>query len=241
MTTNPTDTQVCILAGGLGTRLRAAVPDKPKVLAPVGERAFLDYLVAYLFRQGFRRMVFLLGHMHQAVEQYLLERIVPERPDLRVEFSVEPQPLGTAGAVKLAEGLLDEQFCLINGDSYLEFRAAELLEAHRRSGAQATIAVRQVEDAARYGSVDVGQDGWVRGFREKDASAGRGLINAGAYVLNRSVIEAIPAGRAVSIEKEVFPGLLRAGKRVASCRQDGGLFIDIGTPESYRQFLAINL
>jgi NDP-sugar pyrophosphorylase family protein len=228
--------QVCILAGGLGTRLRSVLPDLPKVLAPVGDKSFLEYLVRYLCGQGFWRFVFLLGYRHEAVQECLERKIRPAWPGAEVAVSVEPEPLGTGGAAKFAQAMLGEQFFLVNGDSYLEFDAGAMLRVHRDSLAEATLAVRQVPDAGRYGSVEVDAGGWVVGFREKVAAGGPGLVNGGVYVLNRSVVESMPAGRPVSIERETFPAMLAAGRVMMSSRQDAGRFSDIGTPESYRQF-----
>ena len=232
--------QVCILAGGLGTRLRPVLQDRPKVLVPVGDRTFLEVLVRYLCGQGLCRFVFLLGYMHEAVEDCLRRTIRPRCPQGEFAVSVEPQPMGTGGAVKFAQPLLEDDFFLLNGDSYLEFDPRAMFQVHQDTGAEATLAVREVPEASRYGSVDVAPDGRIVDFREKDAARGPGLINAGTYILKRSVVESIPPGLAVSIERETFPHLLSSSRLVMSCRQDQGRFIDIGTPGSYRQFLEMD-
>ncbi len=230
--------QIAILAGGFGTRLRSAVPDLPKVLAPVAGRAFLDVLVATARRQGFRRFVFLLGHQHEKVEAHLRDVVQPCFPDAELAVSVEPRPLGTAGAVQHAASLLDDEFFVLNGDSYLEFDAPAMLAAHRRQSAVATIGVREMDDTARYGRIDVDEHRRVTAFREKADSSGPGLINAGIYLLSREVLDAIPPGVPVSIEKETFPALIAADRPVVACPQSGR-FIDIGTPESYQAFAAM--
>lgn len=238
MTRSVADCRVLILAGGLGTRLRAVVADRPKVLAPVGGRPFLDVLVARLHAGGVRRIALLLGHFHEQVERHVDDNLRTGYPDVNFACSVEPTPLGTAGALRYAQvhgGLCAGTSILMNGDTYFEFDAAALLAAHDAAGALVTMATRAVPDSGRYGALDVAADGRVRGFREKDPTIGAGVINAGVYVIEPRLVDAIPGGRAVSLEREVFPALLAAGERIQAVAQDGH-FVDIGTAESYAEF-----
>jgi NDP-sugar pyrophosphorylase family protein len=230
------DTQVCILAGGRGTRLKSAVPTMPKILAPVLNQTFLDFMIDYLYCQGMYRVVFLLGYMHEVIVQYIKKNLLPSKPRIEITISVEPEPLGTAGALKFASNFLDTIFFLINGDSYLEFQAQQMLRKHRDTGAMATIAICEVEDTSRFGSIEMSPDGHIISFCEKDASRGYGFVNAGIYLLNREIVTEIPTGELVSIEKETFPMLIANGKKIVSVIQNGP-FIDIGTPESYQAFI----
>ena len=225
MTTN--DTKAVLLVGGLGTRLRTVVPSAPKPLAPVGERPFLELLIQQLAGQGVRKLVLCTG--------YLADQIESEFGDgaslgVAIEYSKEPHPLGTGGAVKFAEEFLQgvPDFLVMNGDSFLELDLRHLIEAHRAHGGVATIAVVPVENAGRYVTVHVAGDR-ITEFLEKTGEEAPGLINAGVYVFSPAILEHIPAGQ-VSLEKEVFPKLLSQGVYAV---EERGLFIDIDTPKDY--------
>lgn len=224
-----------ILCGGLGTRLRSAVAEVPKVLAPVAGRPFLDVLVAEIRRAGLHRLVLLAGHLADQVERYAGGPLRRAYPDVELALSAEPAPLGTAGAVKHAARFIDGTFLLVNGDTFLELDAAALLAAHRAAGALVTLAAVPVPDTSRYGALDVAPDGALRSFTEKATAAGPGLINAGAYLAEPRLLDEIPAGRAASLEREILPALLARGERLQTHRQ-AGRFVDIGTPESWAAF-----
>jgi NDP-sugar pyrophosphorylase family protein len=232
----PLSVRTLILAGGLGTRLRSVLPDRPKVLAPVPGGTFLDYLVAYLHGQGLRRFVFLLGHAADVVEAHLADVLGPRFPDAELVTSVEATPLDTAGAVRLADAYCTETFLLCNGDTCAAFDPAALLRAHHERDAWVTLAARRVDDAGRYGALDVDEAGRVRAFREKDPGAGAGFINAGVYAMEPRVLELAAPGARVSLERFVLPELLRRGVRVEAVEIDGPFF-DIGTPASYAEFV----
>ena len=220
--------KAALLVGGLGTRLRTVVPSTPKALAPVGNRPFLELLIRQLLGQGIRNLVMCTG--------YLAEQIKGEfgnGSDLgaRIEYSKEPQPLGTAGALKFAQGFLQgaPDFLVMNGDSFLELDLRDLMRFHHAHGGLATMAVVRVENAGRYGTVHADSDGRVTGFLEKTGDTSPGLINAGIYIFKPAILDHVPPGP-VSLEKEVFPRLLDQG--VYAARQQG-MFIDIGTPDDY--------
>jgi NDP-sugar pyrophosphorylase family protein len=227
-----------ILAGGLGTRLQSLIPDRPKVLAPIAGAPFLDILVKHLADCGIARLVLLLGSRHEQVVDHVqaCQRRASWPSDVEVEFSIEPAPLGTGGAVKWAEQFCDQTFFLLNGDTYFDFDARALLLRHRAAGTMVTLSAATVSDAGRYGSLDVTPDGQVAKFREKDILGGAGLINAGVYVMEPGVLTHIAAGRPVSLESEVFPALLAGGQGMAVSAQSGSFF-DIGTPSSYQDFV----
>ena len=218
-----------ILAGGAGTRIRHLLPDLPKPLAPVGGRPCLEWVIGHLARQGIGRFAVSLGHLAAAAEAYF-----SARPDdgLQIRTVCEPTPLGTGGGFLLAERAFPDAdpLVVVNGDSLVpaEFdRLGRLLADPAVDGALLGV---EVDDAARYGRIDVDAGGRLVGFCEKQP--GRGLINAGVYVFRRRLLARFPAVRPLSMELDVFPALLAAGAnlRVATTRAP---FLDIGTPESF--------
>jgi NDP-sugar pyrophosphorylase family protein len=213
---------VVILAGGRGTRLASLPGDLPKPLRPVNGRPFVGYLVDQVRAAGARRIVLSLGYKPEAFDEFVRQE--------GLETSVETEPLGTGGGLRAALPRLNtETVVALNGDSYASVDLRVLAAVHRRRKARATMLLAEVEDASRYGRVEIDDDGAVERFAEK-GEAGPGLINAGVYVLDRSVLAAIPEGRAVSLERETFPSLI--GGRFFG--EPGTFpFLDIGTPESY--------
>lgn len=220
-----------ILAGGKGTRLASVLDNCPKILAPLGQATFLEILVAQLRGQGFRRLVLLLGYLSEQVIA-AVEVLRQRYPEISFAFSVEPAPMGTAGALALAESFCDQPFFLLNGDTFVEFDAPQMLA--QRQAAVATLALSRVDDAARFGTVRFDDGGWVTAFEEKGNTAGTAWINAGVYLMTPQILQRIPRGRPVSLETEVFPALL-SERRLRGVPQ-AGRFIDIGTPESYSEF-----
>jgi NDP-sugar pyrophosphorylase family protein len=158
--------------------------------------------------------------------------------DLTIEYSKESSPLGTAGAVKLAQGALQasRDFLVMNGDSFVDADFRELLHLHRRRGGLISMAVCRVEDASRFGIVKVDRHSRVIGFGEKTGEHVPGLVNAGVYIFNREVLKYIPEGPG-SLERQVFPEMLENGVYAVEQR---GVFIDIGTPEDYARARAIS-
>ncbi len=220
-------TDAVILAGGLGTRLRPVVSDRPKALALVRGRPFLLYLLDWLASWGLERVVLCTGYLGGMVRQGLGKRHGP----LRLAYSQEAEPLGTGGALRLALPLLDSETILVaNGDSYCPADLAALWKAHQRIGAQATLALTVAADSGRFGRVEVDAAGVVRAFTEKTPGGEPGLVNAGVYMLQRSLLAGLPGGRALSLEREVFPQLIGRGLYGWPCGQG---FLDIGTPESF--------
>jgi D-glycero-alpha-D-manno-heptose 1-phosphate guanylyltransferase len=217
-----------LLVGGMGTRLRSVISSVPKPMAPLGERSFLELLVRQLRAQGVRKIVMCTGYLAEQVEKEFGDG---SNLGVEIRYSRETSSLGTAGAVKLAKGLLSEtdDFLVMNGDSFLEMDIADFLSFHRERGGIATIAVRRVSDSGRYGSVDTAADGRIVNFAEKTGSLGPAVINGGIYVFRKRVLDLIPNGRA-SLETEVFPNLVKEG--IYACEQ-AGMFIDIGTPQDY--------
>jgi D-glycero-alpha-D-manno-heptose 1-phosphate guanylyltransferase len=222
------DVKAVLLVGGLGTRLRSVVPSAPKVLASVGKTSFLELLVEQLRSQGIRRLVMCTGYLADQIENEFGDG---RDWDVAIEYSKEEQPLGTAGAVRQARRFLQDtpDFLVMNGDSFLEVDFLKLMEFHRSHEALATIAVLRVQDAGRYGTVQVDANGRIRGFTEKTGSRAPGLVNGGIYIFSHAVLEDIPK-RPASLEREIFPRLLDHG---VYAQEQHGMFIDIGTPADY--------
>lgn len=223
---------VLVIAGGLGTRIQSALGDTPKLLAPIGGRPYLAYLLDWLRRFGAKRIVLGLGHRAQAVVDFL-DRNKSSYDDLTVVTVTEPQPLGTAGAIRFARpNLRTDPVLVMNGDSFADADLCAFVAHHRRVRAKATLLCAEVDDAGRYGRVDLDGDGRIRGFIEKDADFhGRSAVSAGVYLFSAALLDEIAAGGAVSLERDVFG-------RAASCSLNAFAgpfaFIDIGTPESLK-------
>ncbi len=218
-----------LLVGGLGTRLRPLVADRPKVLAEVNGRPMLSYLLDQLARAGVRRAVLCTGYLGEQV----LAAFGPGYNLLKLEYSHEPAPLGTAGALRRALPMLQSDPVLVlNGDSMCKADLNAFYAWHCQRGASASLLLVAAPDAARYGQVQTNADGKVLGFEEKGAVTGPGWINAGIYLLNQACIKAIPADRPVSIEREMFPAWI--GQNLHGY-QSQGRFLDIGTPDSYAE------
>ncbi len=219
---------VLVLAGGLGTRLQAALGDTPKLLAPIAGKPYLAYLLAWLGRFGARRVVLGLGHLAEAVRAYLARTPMP---GFEIVPVVEPRPLGTAGAVRFARGALRTDPALVmNGDSLVDADLCALLLRHRAARALGTILCTEVEDAGRYGRIALDRDGRIERFVEKDpACRGAATVSAGVYALSAQLLDEIAAGSARSLEQEVFQHLPAGTLAALSGRYR---FIDIGTPDS---------
>jgi mannose-1-phosphate guanylyltransferase len=221
-----------ILAGGFATRLRPLSCSRPKTLFPIVNKPLLLWIFERLADGGVDEVVLAVN----ALTKFYIQQHKPSKCGLKVRFSVDPPktPLGTAGPLKKAEKLIghDGAFFMLNGDIYADINYRELCEAHKKSGALATIALCKVDDPCSFGVADL-EGTAIKRFVEKPAKgqAPSNLINAGAYVLSPEVFEYIPKGRAVSIEREVFPKLAAEGKLRGHCIN--GLWIDIGKPHEY--------
>jgi len=223
--------QAIVLVGGEGTRLRPLTNDVPKPALTLVDRPFLAYMVEWLASHGVTEAVLACGFLPDVLREALGDG---ERAGVQLSYVTEPERRGTAGAIRFAaEGLgerLSERFLALNGDVLADLDLGALLRTHEERGARATIGLHRVEDAAAYGLVRRDGDGTVLEFLEKTGERAPGEINAGAYVLERSVLDLIPPGREVSIEREVFPQLVGDGLHGALL---DGYWMDIGTPERY--------
>jgi mannose-1-phosphate guanylyltransferase len=225
--------QAIVLVGGEGTRLRPLTNDVPKPALTLVDRPFLAYMIEWLAAHGVTEAVLACGFLPAVLQEALGEG---EHAGVRLRYVTEPDRRGTAGAIRFAADALgddlEDRFLALNGDVLTDLDLTALLRAHREREARATIALYPVEDAAPYGLVSVDAAGWVEEFSEKTGEHRPGQVNAGAYVLERSVLDLIPAEREVSIEREVFPQLV--GDGLGALLLDG-YWMDIGTPERYLQ------
>ena len=221
-------TSAVLLVGGRGERLRTVLSSTPKPLAAVGNRSFLELLIRQLRCQGIRRLVMCTGYLADQIEHEFSDG---HALDVAIRYSKESSPLGTGGALKHAQSYLQDtsEFLVMNGDSFVEIDFHQLIRFHREHGGLVSLAVSAVQNAHRYGTVEVAANNRVMGFREKTGSGAAGLVNAGVYVFNRAVLGYIPDGPA-SLERDIFPQVLDQG---VYAFEQNGMFIDIGTPEDY--------
>ena len=226
--------QAIVLVGGEGTRLRPLTETVPKPALTLVDRPFLAYMIEWLAGHGVSEVVLACGFLPDVLREALAGE--EERAGVSITYVVEPERRGTAGAIRFAADQLGERledrFLALNGDVLTDLDLTALLRAHAEQGAGATIALHPVEDSAAYGLVRSAEGGVVEAFIEKTGEAVPGEINAGMYVLERSVLDLIPPGEEVSIERDVFPRLV--GEGLYGLRLDG-YWMDIGTPERYLQ------
>ena len=219
-----------MLAGGQGTRLRPLTYSTPKPVIPLAGRPFLTFMLDWLRGHGVDEAILSCGFMSDGVQSVLGDVYA----GMRLRYVVEQEPLGTAGPVRLAldSGVLEERLLVLNGDVLTDIDLTAEIAQHEQTGARCTLALIEVEETASYGVVPTDADGRVEAFLEKtDGEVPTNRINAGAYVLEREVVETlVPAGRAVSFEREVFPRLVGDGLYGWAAE---GYWIDIGTPERY--------
>jgi len=233
-------TPIVILAGGLGTRLRSVLPDGPKGLAPVGEQSFLEIQLRLFREQGARRFVLCVGYQSARIEAALGNG---QTWGVRIDYSADGERLlGTAGALKLAERFFAPRALVVNGDTYFALDYHRLLQRHvemrARHGVVATLSLATADAEARYGNVVLDASGqFVSGFREKDSSAAQAgcWLNAGAYVIERELLDVVPANEPCALEHHVFPRALAANLGIAAYTT-ASRFYDIGTPDSWRAF-----
>lgn len=219
---------IAILAGGRGTRIQGVHGDIPKILIPVHGRPFLDFLLGWLAGFGARRIVLCLGHLADKVEAHL-KRGAPD--GMTVETAVEPEPLGTAGALRLARpALRSDPVMVLNGDSWVDADLCLFVESHRRAGKDVSLQCAEVNDASCFGTVDLASDGTIERFREKIGARGQaGTINAGIYLFAPATLDRLAEGKGSSLEYDFLQSL--PPRSIYGCVARGSRFVDIGTPE----------
>jgi mannose-1-phosphate guanylyltransferase len=227
--------QAIILAGGLGTRLRPLTLETPKPMLDVAGKPHLEYQVDWLRKNGITDIVFCLGYRWHHVAKYFEDGV---KFGVNISYSVEKDPLGTAGAVKNAENLLRfstcNMFLVTNGDILTNIDITKLIDAHKTYGAEITLALTPVDDPKGYGVVDISSFGLISAFMEKPVNPPSNYINAGIYVLDRKVLNHIPKGGFTMFESMIFPTFASRGK-VFGLKYPNSYWLDIGTHEHYTQ------
>ena len=220
--------QALILAGGEGTRLRPLTYMVAKPVLPLAGRPHIAYVIDWLMRHGVDDVIVSCGHLAEGMRRTLEELEL----DVRLRFAEEPDARGTAGAIRFADDMLADRFFVLNGDVLCDLDLTAQIKQHEGTGARATIALYPVKDPTGYGLVHRHEDGEITEFLEKPEpdQIDTDEINAGAYLLERSVLDQIPPDQNVSIEREVFPRLI--GNGLYGIRQEG-YWIDIGTPDRF--------
>jgi D-glycero-alpha-D-manno-heptose 1-phosphate guanylyltransferase len=221
--------QAIILAGGLGTRLRSVVSDRPKCMAEIAGRPFLEYLLDELISYGFKRVILAVGYKNELVNSHFSTNY----KSLEISYSAEDEPLGTGGAILQALNLAsEEQVFVLNGDTLFRVDYSRLLKFHSEKGAEASIAARRLENSFRHGCMDLDSDGKLVGFHEK-AQKDEAIINGGIYLVDRLSFLKQEFPQKFSFEKEYLETKFK-GEQIYGFVQDG-YFIDIGVPEDYRR------
>ena len=229
--------EAILLCGGLGTRLRSVVSDRPKPMADIAGKPFLHYLVKMLSESGVKHLIFALGYMGEQIEAYFQSG---EDYGLSISYSYEDSPLGTGGAIRNALSKVSgENVLVLNADTYFHTDYESLLREQLKNKAAMTIASRKIEDISRYGAILKDESGRILRWNEKMSSdqvetPRPGEINGGIYVMQKSLIEKIPEGKQ-SLENDCIPAWLEDGLYLQAIPSDG-YFMDIGIPEDYAQF-----
>lgn len=237
-----------IIAGGLGTRLRPLTYSRPKHLLPVANCPFLEYQIALLKQHGVDEVVFATNYFADMIENHFGDG---SHFGIKLRYAIEDQPLGTAGAIRNAANLLtNETIIVFNGDILTDFDLSSLISFHKSNRAKATIALRPVNKPHAFGALSLSANGRVTNWyepteeekRQVAAFAGRksadiDYINAGIYILDPEIVQSIPTGRPVSVERETYPSLIASKGDIFGYAPEG-FWLDIGHPE---QYLAANL
>jgi len=221
--------EAIILAGGLGTRLREAVPDLPKCMAPVAGKPFIAFVIDALRMQGVEHFIFSLGYKADAIENYLQEHY----PTLSYSLVIEEEPLGTGGAIQLAiRQAQTENVLIANGDTLFRIQYKDLLTIHQQNKAECTLALKPMQNFDRYGVVEIDTTNKIRSFKEKQHYH-EGLINGGIYLVNKTAFLNRKLPVKFSFEKDYLEAFCQEGKFFGAVQE--GYFIDIGIPNDYNK------
>ena len=228
--------QAILLCGGMGTRLRSVVSDRPKPMADICGKPFLQYLLEMLREKGITEVIFALGYMGEMIEEYFQDG---SAFGLKIAYSYEEDPLGTGGAIRNAlPKIMEEEVLVLNADTYFPMDYQGLYRFHQENDGDFSLATRAVPDISRYGAVRRDAAGRILAWNEKLEDGGQplaGEINGGIYVMKKSLIAEIPEGKQ-SLEQDCIPKWLSGGKRIFGLPFDG-YFMDIGIPKDYQQFI----
>lgn len=226
-------TSAVILAGGLGTRLRSAVPDLPKPMAPISGRPFLEHQLDYWIKQGVSYFVLSVCYRHEIIVDHFGDRY----KDAKIEYVMEKTPLGTGGGLLLAAEKVgrDESFLLLNGDTYFAVDLKTLIEFSSANDADWCFSLFRTKEKGRYMGMDISPQGEIVSLKSGTARSDR-LANGGVYWVNpRAMLsERFSPGDKVSLEEDIFPAAMAVGQRLLGIEFPGA-FIDIGIPEDYHR------
>lgn len=221
---------IIILAGGSGSRLREAVPDLPKPMAPINNKPFLKYQLDFINSLGFKRVIFSTGYMGHVIESFFGNNY----KDLDLAYAAEPHPMGTGGAIKFAfTQVKSPHFMVLNGDTMFSIDLDNFFQKHVEELAPVSVALRKVSDASRYGTVKLNKEGVITDFSEKQAQSGESLINGGIYLFASRFFKKLELPEVFSAEKDLFPELVRNEQLYGQAFD--AYFIDIGIPEDYNR------
>jgi NDP-sugar pyrophosphorylase family protein len=223
------DIDVVILSGGLGTRLRSIVSDRPKTMAEIGGHPFLNLLIKHISSYGPKRFIICAGYMAEYIEKYYASAAMP----WEIILSYEKTLLGTGGAVKNAGGFIKSSpFIVMNGDSFCNVNLHDFFRFHKEKGAIVSMVVVENETKGDTGSIILDDSGRIISFREKEGCGNRAFVNAGIYLMEKEILSLIPPDTKFSLEYDLFPNLIN--RNFYGHVADEGLY-DIGTPEGYKK------
>jgi len=220
--------EAIILAGGLGTRLREVVADRPKAMAIVNGKPFLDYQLDYLDVFGINHVIISVGYKRD----FIMDHYGDKYKNTRIDYAIEEEPCGTGGGIKLAMQKVEgSSVYVMNGDTFYHIDYRKFLDIHQAKESKLSIVLREVEDVSRYGSIERDDDRRITGFWTKSSKSGPGLINGGVYLINKAFFQRFDLPDKFSLEKDLFEKYYSQYKFYGiMCRQ---YFIDIGVPADY--------
>ncbi len=222
------DYPAIVLAGGLGTRLRSLINDLPKPMAPVNGKPFLHYIFQYLKQEQIREVILSVGYKHEVIEEFFGKEYL----GIKIQYSVEEEPLGTGGGIKQAFDLVDGPAYVLNGDTFFGVNLLALQEFYFEKGSDIALAIKPLENFDRYGTVQMDESFRITKFEEKRLVE-RGFINGGIYFFDKKLFDKVDMPKKFSFEKDILE------RYTAELKFSGdvfdGYFIDIGIPEDYNK------
>lgn len=225
--------QAIILAGGFGKRLRSVIQNVPKPMAPIHDKPFLAYLIDYLIKQGIQEVVLSVHYLREQIQDYFKN----DYQGVKIDYAIETEPLGTGGAIQHAFTLIknSDPVFILNGDTFLKLNYQTMFAQHKQQASALTIALREIKDCSRYGSVSL-KDNQIIAFKEKGDNAS-GWINAGVYLTNKKIFESYHLPAQFSFETDFLFPHIKQLKPHAFYVND--FFIDIGVPEDYQKAISL--
>jgi mannose-1-phosphate guanylyltransferase len=224
--------KVFILAGGLGTRIRALFPECPKPLVPIHGKPFLEWQIQMLSSQGFNQFVLCVGYLSEQIIDYFGDG---SRWNVQIEYSIESQQLGTGGAIHNAKEYFQDTILLLNGDTYLDANYRDLISKYlncKEPNLIGSLSLDHRQDTDRYGRVEINEHSDIVSFVARSPNLDPGWVNAGAYLLEPKILDFIPSDTSVSLEQDTLPEILRSSAVLKGIDVNGS-FIDMGTPDGY--------